>query len=402
MPKVSVIIPAYNASAFIGKCLESVLSQTISDFEVVVVDDGSTDNTKDVVAGFASKDARITLVEQQNSFAGVARNNGMKRARGEYLYFLDADDFIAETMLEDMVGRMDADSSDVALCCSRYYDNDNGGIWDIDYSVVVPALDVCYSEGQLDDSIFQCCVGWPWDKLFRSSFIRTHSLEYQDLRTTNDALFVYLAMCLAKKISVLSGKYVFHRTNNSGSLQNTRSKSWENGAKAALAIEAELKDAGIFERYSRSYVEWLFHFAYWNYSTLSGESRKGILTFMEKEVRPRLSVELVSAFSQLYERKAAGILMSGGSILEASMDLCLDYQHALEEIGSLDSSCREKDARYWDVANSLQLRIKELEELKKRFEAAEAELAAVKSSTSYKVGQLITAGPRKIKDVVRG
>ena len=237
MPKVSVIFLRITLRHLLENVLRAIQCQTLSDIEVIVVDDGSTDNTREIVGAFASKDVRISLIKQQNSFAGVARNNGMKHAEGEYLYFLDADDFIAETMLEDMVDRMEIDSSDVALCRSEYYDNNNGKTWDIDYSVVVPDLDVCYNEGQLDDSIFQCCVGWPWDKLFRSSFVRAYSLEYQDLRTTNDALFVFLAMCFAKRISVLSGKYVFHRTNNSDSLQNTRSRSWRNGAKAALAIE---------------------------------------------------------------------------------------------------------------------------------------------------------------------
>lgn len=399
MPKVSVIIPAYNASAFIGKCLESIQCQTLSDIEVIVVDDGSTDNTREIVGAFASKDVRISLVRQQNSFAGVARNNGMKHAEGEYLYFLDADDFIAETMLEDMVDRMEIDSSDVALCRSEYYDNNNGKTWDIDYSVVVPDLDVCYNEGQLDDSIFQCCVGWPWDKLFRSSFVRAYSLEYQDLRTTNDALFVFLAMCFAKRISVLSGKYVFHRTNNSDSLQNTRSRSWRNGAKAALAIEGELRKAGVFARYSRSYTEWLFHFAYWNYSTLSGESKNGILDFMEKDVRPRLKADLVDTFSQVYEQKAARILMSDHSLIEMSMDLCIDYQKALDEINRLDSSCREKEARYWDTVNELKPRIDELE---KKIGEAETKLNEVKGSVSYKIGRAITAGPRKVKSAISG
>ena len=398
MPRVSVIIPAYNASAFIGMCLESVLSQTLSDIEVIVVDDGSTDKTKEVVNGFAAKDARVSLIEQENSFAGVARNNGMKHAKGEYLYFLDADDFVAETMLEDMVGRMDADASDVALCRSKHYDNSNGEVWGIDYSVVVPELDTCYSKGQLDDSIFQCCVGWPWDKLFRSSFVHEHSLEYQDLRTTNDALFVFLAMCFAEKISVVGGEYVFHRTNNPDSLQSTRSKSWENGAKAALAIGASLRDAGIFERYSRSYIEWLFHFAYWNYSTLSGESKRGILSFMAKDVRPWLKAALVDSFSQPYEQIAAKALMSDGLTLGASMDLCVSYQDALNEVGKLDASCREKEARYWDAVNELKPQI---EDLRGKLEEVEAELAAVKGSTSYRVGRLATAAPRKIKDLAR-
>ena len=94
MPTVSVIIPSYNAAEYIAQTLESVLAQTLSDIEVIVVDDGSTDSTRDVVAEFACKDSRVTLVEQANQFAGVARNNGMAKARGTYLYFLDADDYI--------------------------------------------------------------------------------------------------------------------------------------------------------------------------------------------------------------------------------------------------------------------------------------------------------------------
>lgn len=103
MPTVSVIIPSYNAAEYIAQTLESVLAQTLSDIEVIVVDDGSTDSTRDVVAEFACKDSRVTLVEQANQFAGVARNNGMAKARGTYLYFLDADDYIEKTALEELV-----------------------------------------------------------------------------------------------------------------------------------------------------------------------------------------------------------------------------------------------------------------------------------------------------------
>ena len=94
MPIVSIIIPSYNAMNYITETLESVLAQTLTDIEIIVVDDGSTDNTRDIVKEYAHKDSRLTLVEQTNQFAGVARNNGMARATGDYLYFLDADDYI--------------------------------------------------------------------------------------------------------------------------------------------------------------------------------------------------------------------------------------------------------------------------------------------------------------------
>lgn len=405
MPKVSVIIPAYNASAFIKKCLESVLSQTLSDIEVIVVDDGSTDATREVVRELASGDNRIFLIEQENSYAGVARNNGMKHATGEYLYFLDADDFISKDMLADMVFRMDKDLSDVALCKSSFYGNDSGDVWDIDFATAFPEFDRCYSSDELAENIFQCCVGWPWDKLFRASFVQKHSLEYQALRTTNDALFVFLAMCLARKISVIGNSYVYHRTNSSSSLESTRLKSWQNGAKAALSIESSLKDLGLYDKYSRSFIEWLFHFAYWNYSTLSGDAKSGLLQFMKDDVLPRLSIESIGSFSESYERKAAEILISGDSMLEVAMNLCVDYQHALSEINELDNSCREKESRYWSTVDELNSRIGDLEdrlaESNCTLEASRSELEALKKSASFKVGRAVTALPRKLRDAAK-
>lgn len=405
MPKASVIIPAYNASAFIEKCLESVLSQTLSDIEIIVVDDGSTDATREIVNRLAFGDNRISLIEQENSYAGVARNNGMRHAKGEYLYFLDADDFISKDMLAGMVSRMDEDLSDVALCKSSFYGDDSGNVWDITFATVFPEFDRCYSSDELSENIFQCCVGWPWDKLFRASFVREHSLEYQNLRTTNDALFVFLAMCLAKRVSVVSDNYVYHRTNNSNSLESTRLKSWQNGAKAALSIESFLKGFGIYDKYSRSFIEWLFHFAYWNYSTLSGDAKAGLLQFMENDVLPRLSGGVIDSFSESYERKAAEILISGDSVLETAMDLCVDYQHALREINKLDSSCREKESRYWNTVNELNAKIGDLEnrlsESDRELEMVRGELSTLKESTSFKVGRAVTALPRKLRDAAK-
>ena len=100
MPLVSVIIPAYNAEEYISQALSSVLSQTLSDIEVIVVDDGSTDRTASIVEELTHRDGRIRLIRQENQCAGVARNKGMEVAEGKYLYFLDADDWIELDSLE--------------------------------------------------------------------------------------------------------------------------------------------------------------------------------------------------------------------------------------------------------------------------------------------------------------
>ena len=92
-PKVSVIIPVYNVEQYLRECLNSVIKQTLKEIEIICVDDGSTDNSLDILKEYAEKDHRITIITQKNLHAGVARNAGLSIAKGEYLSFLDSDDF---------------------------------------------------------------------------------------------------------------------------------------------------------------------------------------------------------------------------------------------------------------------------------------------------------------------
>ena len=99
-PKISVIIAAYNCEEFIERCIESLILQTFDDFEIICVDDGSTDGTYDILKGYEKYYHNIHIYSQKNQYAGIARNNGMSHANGEYLLFLDSDDFFNENMLE--------------------------------------------------------------------------------------------------------------------------------------------------------------------------------------------------------------------------------------------------------------------------------------------------------------
>lgn len=408
MPKVAVIVPAYNAEKYVGKCIESVLAQSLANFELIVVDDGSSDSTQEIVSKFAKVDSRVRLLSQRNSYAGVARNNGFKESSSEYAYFLDADDFIDPYCLERMASCMDEDSSDVLICRAESYDNQTSEIVPMEWTVSI-SDGRYYESGSLDDNLFQSCVGWPWDKMFRSSFIRENRIKYQDLRTSNDAYFVFMALCLADRVSVIPDALVFHRVNNSQSLENTRSSSWENAVKAALAIEDGLKERGLFGRFERSFNEWLFHFSFWNYMTLEGGPKKGVLRFMEDEVAPRLTAEAVESFEQLYERKAAAVLITpSGDLLEAALDVCREYKHGLEEIGELDRSCRSANDAKWGLQrekDELEARLSsssgKIEELSWELRSANSQLEALRNSASFKVGRAVTALPRRLRDMVR-
>lgn len=111
--KFSIIIPVYNVEKYLKKCLLSLLHQTYSDFEVLIIDDGSTDNSIKIINEYTKKDSRFSIYEQVNSGQGSARNNGIRRAKGDYILFLDADDYLALDALRKLSNKISQSSSDV-------------------------------------------------------------------------------------------------------------------------------------------------------------------------------------------------------------------------------------------------------------------------------------------------
>lgn len=100
MPEISIIVPVYNTERFVSKCIESILGQTFEDFELILIDDGSTDQSGDICDKYATKDSRVKVIHQKNTGVSAARNRGLDVAQGNYLYFVDSDDYLESNALE--------------------------------------------------------------------------------------------------------------------------------------------------------------------------------------------------------------------------------------------------------------------------------------------------------------
>lgn len=124
--KLSIIIPIYNAENYISNCLKSIFAQSFSDYEVVLVNDGSKDKSLDMCKKIAYDDRRVTVIDKENGGASSARNAGIKAASGEYLMFIDADDYIDDGYLEAMYNAVSRFDSDIAICGVRFVKSDNG------------------------------------------------------------------------------------------------------------------------------------------------------------------------------------------------------------------------------------------------------------------------------------
>lgn len=124
MDKISIIVPAYNVANYLPKCLDSIINQTYKNIEIIAVDDGSTDESGEIIDRYAQKDSRVVSVHKKNGGLSDARNVGIDIATGEYLMFIDGDDFIDERMAEIMYSRIIEDKSDMVMCELTCVDND--------------------------------------------------------------------------------------------------------------------------------------------------------------------------------------------------------------------------------------------------------------------------------------
>ena len=175
-PKVSVIVPVYNTSAYLRECLDSIINQTLKEIEVICVDDGSTDGSLDILKEYAKKDKRFTIITQQNTSAGAARNAGLVVAKGEYLSFLDSDDFFAPEMLEEMYNKALAVIADICICNSSRLEDNNISM-NYELKTFLFKDKPIFSYKNIPDYIFQISVAYQWDKIFKLNFIEKYNIK---------------------------------------------------------------------------------------------------------------------------------------------------------------------------------------------------------------------------------
>lgn len=217
---ISIVVPVYNAEKLLKETLGCLQKQTYQNIEIILVDDGSSDNSAVICKEFSLFDSRFHYVYQENAGAGAARNHGLKTARGEFIIFLDSDDLFEDCLIEKLHSALEFTGSDVAVC------RENGFVGtyspesslDIEVGHNMPAG--TYRPSDLGRAFFQSVTASPWDKMFRKSFIDEHGLEFQNLRFSNDAYFILSALFLANSITWIEDVLVHYRMGQGSSLRD--------------------------------------------------------------------------------------------------------------------------------------------------------------------------------------
>ena len=214
---VSVIIPIYNTSEFLGQCLDSVVNQTLKEIEIICIDDGSSDNSTEIVKKYQEKDSRIILLSQENKGAGAARNLGIKYAKGKYIHFLDSDDWLNVAAYEKTCKVMEVTNADVCVFLYTRYDNKKKTERQVQLFSI---KDRGYYTTNFEKEYWHFCNTSvvPWNKVYSRKFLIDIGAYFDEIICANDRAFYFQVITAASKIVKYPEYLIYYRENNENSL----------------------------------------------------------------------------------------------------------------------------------------------------------------------------------------
>lgn len=274
-PLVSVIIAAYNCDKYINQCIDSLLNQSFKNFEIIVVDDGSTDRTYSILNEYKTKNKNLYIYRQKNKYAGVARNNGLSCAKGEYVLFLDADDFFEPNMLMLAYQRAKSVDADIVVFKGREYNDVTKEFKNCRFPLS-PELfpnKAVISAGEFGEKLFQANSCIAWNKLISKKFIDKVGVKFSSTKSSNDTVFIYTLLSLAKRITLVNEILVNYRTGNPNSLQRSKAKSWECICIAFFQLKKKLIETGQYESQKRTFINKALQANLYYLSTIDDKTR---------------------------------------------------------------------------------------------------------------------------------
>ncbi len=263
MPKISIIIPVYNVEKYLPMCLDSVCYQSFKDIEIICVNDGSSDNSLAVLHAYKRRDKRIIIIDKENEGSGVARNTGLKIARGEYVYFVDSDDWLEQDVLLKAYKKAQDENADIVIFGGySCYVKDNGkfdrksGGYSAD-KLPKKYLDKVFSADDIKKDVFKF-PSTAWTKLYKRSFLNENNILFQEIKVGQDQLPFFHSMITAKRIVLLPENLYCYRKNRTGAVTAVKKKKNFSPIYVFYAVEELLKNTGKLEDYKNIFINRYF------------------------------------------------------------------------------------------------------------------------------------------------
>lgn len=247
-PSISVIVPIYKAESYIHRCIDSILNQTFSDFELILVNDGSPDKSGDICNEYAQKDKRVKVFHQSNHGIGYTREFALQQAKGEYIQFVDSDDWIDSTMLQIMFEKASTENCDVVNC---------------GFIEVLPNESKKHIFNYTNKEIFLQDIianqwGVLWKLLFKRDLITSHDIHFlPNIDNGEDYFFVTCCLLEAKQIGFIESCLYYYNRTNTNSTTSASTLSEDKIIQQVYATKRViriLKEKGCYKKYKKALI----------------------------------------------------------------------------------------------------------------------------------------------------
>ncbi len=304
MAKVSIIIPTYNVEMYLDECLESVKRQTLGDIEIICVNDGSTDNSLEIIKKYAENDSRFVIIDKKNGGYGKAMNVGLERATGEYIGIVEPDDFVPLYMYEDLYNIAKENQLDMVKAdFYRFTRSEENGNMSLVYNHL-DKTDSWYGK-VFDPSNEPEAIRFimnTWSGIYRREFLETYHIRHNETpgASFQDNGFFFQTFVYAKRAMIVKKPYYMNRRDNPNSSVNNREKVYCCNIEYDFIREILMRDHKIWEKFKYMYSLKKFNNCTFTLSRIGDEFKKEYIERISKEFKRaeekgELSINVFSA-----------------------------------------------------------------------------------------------------------
>jgi glycosyltransferase involved in cell wall biosynthesis len=379
--KVSVIVPVYNVEKYLIKCLDSIVNQTLQEIEIICVNDGSTDNSPKILKEYSLKDERIKIIDKENNGLGAARNTGIEAAKGEYIGFVDSDDWIELDAYEKLYKNAKSLNSDMVMCPAQVFDDTTEELKNDQPAFTLEYFDKHFDNGTFNhkdskDFIFHITVT-AWNKIYKTEFLNRIKARFPENLIFEDNPFFYETYLKADNVSLIRDPLFFYRINRRDSIISKADKKYFDVIKIFDIILKIFIDTNNFDYYKNDLIVTIFNNIFHRYYLVADEYRQ----------------EFFSQIKQFFDKID----------IDDDNDLGLNYKNKYLNIKTSDSY---KEFELKEKITQLELTHKnELERQKqvyeKLIEDKERIIGDLMSSNTWKVTKPIRKVGKEIKRLKR-
>lgn len=285
-PKVSVILPVYNVGKYLRQSLDSLINQTLKEIEIICVDDGSVDDSYDILEEYKQKDSRIKVIHKENKGTGAARNDGLRLATGECIGFVDPDDWVKPNMFERLYGLIKEKNLDIAMCMPNGYDEKNA------VNAPFPYFVDANFEHIIDDRVFNwrdlspfqypMCV---WNKLYTKKLFDENNIDFAEGLDFEDHKVIFGTLLTAERMFFIREKLYVYRFNREGSVLTDNNRRLIDHIEIFNIVENLMKETNTYNLLRNDFLTYKIHNILYYYSMIKEEFKAEYYENMVKSIK---------------------------------------------------------------------------------------------------------------------